>query len=244
MVSRRVVRKPFLNWTNRRKRVLWARKFKSRSVQDWKKVIFSDEKLFRLVPGGHIKCWRAANKGKFEAKYLNNVVQRPEALMVWCAINGSGRLILKRCPKKVKAGDYQRILQSALHFIKPRCETLWETASPFAFSVRASGYRFQQDGAPPHRAVSTKRWLQSKGVRMHNGGQWPANSPDMNIIEHVWPFVNRKIAGRMFPNKDVLWAALQQAFGEVTPQQIQNLYASLPDRCKALLKAKGGPTRY
>jgi hypothetical protein len=51
-------------------------------------------------------------------------VQKPQGLMVWAAINGKGDLILKRCPPKVKAKDYQDILASAKRFISPRYTAL------------------------------------------------------------------------------------------------------------------------
>ena len=47
-------------------------------------------------------------------------VHIPAGLMVWCAMNGAGELVLRRCPPKVKAADYQAIVASATTFIKPR----------------------------------------------------------------------------------------------------------------------------
>lgn len=101
-----------------------------------------------------------------------------------------------------------------------------------------------QDGASVHTARTTKRWLQNKGIRMFNGGEWPANSPDMNPIEHVWPLVSRQLVGEVFADRDALWAALKVAFANVTPVQIQRLYASMPRRLAALYLARGGHTRY
>jgi hypothetical protein len=37
--------------------------------------------------------------------------------MVWAAINSSGRVIVRLCPKKLKATDYQDILADSLSFI-------------------------------------------------------------------------------------------------------------------------------
>ena len=41
-----------------------------------------------------------------------------------------------------------------------------------------------EDGAPEHRAKSTKKWHQDRGVKLFEG--WPGNSLDLNPIENLW----------------------------------------------------------
>ena len=81
-------------------------------------------------------------------------------------------------------------------------------------------------------------------MRMHDGGVWPPMSPDMNPIEHVWPMVTRALEGSVFAGKDQLWSALQEAFANISPDQIRKLYESMPRRMAAVIAARGGPTRY
>ena len=49
------------------------------------------------------------------------------------------------------------------------------------------------DNARPHRAQIVQHFLQQEAVQTI---QWPAMSPDMNPIEHVWDFIGRKINQR------------------------------------------------
>ena len=103
---------------------------------------------------------------------------------------------------------------------------------------------FQHDGATPHTANSTKAWLRANRVHQLNNGKWPAMSPDLNPVEHVWPLVLRNLEYQSFANLDALWSALQFAFNCVTVQEIQNLYASMHRRMAAVIVNKGGHTKY
>jgi transposase len=48
----------------------------------------------------------------------------------------------------------------------------------------------RDDNARPHRARIVQHVLQQEAVQTI---PWPAMSPDMNPIEHVWDFIGRKI---------------------------------------------------
>jgi predicted transcriptional regulator len=74
-----------------------------------------------------------------------------------------------------------------------------------------------QDGAKPHTAKATQLYLQSKQV---NYSAWPAHSPDMNLIEHVWGWLKPMVASKMPMTDDDLALATEQAWAEISQAKI------------------------
>ncbi|GFV27836.1 transposable element Tc3 transposase [Trichonephila clavipes] len=57
-------------------------------------------------------------------------------------------------------------------------------------------FLFMDDNAPCHRTVAAKQHLESEDIERMD---WPARSPDLNTIEHVWDFLGRRLAARTLP---------------------------------------------
>jgi transposase len=53
---------------------------------------------------------------------------------------------------------------------------------------------FQQDNAPPYSAKRTREKLDQLGLIVLD---WPANSPDLNPIEHIWAVMKQAITERI-----------------------------------------------
>ena len=93
-----------------------------------------------------------------------------------------------------------------------------------------------------HTSISTSKFLKAKKIKVLQ--DWPAQSPDMNIIEHVWGRMKEE-AWKMKPkNLDELWEACKTAFFAIPDDFINKLYESLPNRMDAVLQAHGSHTRY
>ncbi len=75
---------------------------------------------------------------------------------------------------------------------------------------------------------------------------WPAYSPDMSPIEHVWDALDWRIRQRVpVPaNIQQLCTAIEEEWINIPQATINNLINSMRRRCVALHEANGGHTRY
>ena len=102
---------------------------------------------------------------------------------------------------------------------------------------------FHQDNDPMHTSKKVKEWLEEQEFRTM---VWPALSPDSNPIEHLWGYLNRRLAEHENPPSGIheLWEWVQMDWEEIAGSECQKLIESMPRRVQAVLKAKGGYTKY
>ena len=102
---------------------------------------------------------------------------------------------------------------------------------------------FQQDNAACHTSRATMEYF---GEVKLNVLEWPAMSPDLNPIEHVWLQLKRWLYKHRhtIKNKIDLKAAITEFWEGFLKKSVQTLIKSMPRRLQAVRAAKGGHTKY
>jgi transposase len=215
---------------NRKKRLAWCRGKRQWTVDNWKRVIFSDESKIMIGHDERVRIWRKRDEGWRPDLVQSTTPRAKYDVMIWGCICWEGVGTVTPVEGNITASKYQDILE----------DNLWPV---LARHFPQNGYYFQDDNAPVHRARSTQEYVARNHI---NCLSWPAQSPDLNIIENVWLYIKRKLQTRTgwIHSRADLIEEIRRIWTTITPAYIQSLYRCIPRRIQHAIRLKGHLTKY
>lgn len=217
-------KKPKLTEAHKAQRVEFASE--PRAPDYWKNILFTDETVFLLEPPPEYRYVEEGDEQpvREKSKYTRRI-------MVWAGISwyGKTKIIFVDKTQSINSEKYQEVVSKAL---------------PSIHSIFLDGLEwiFQQDGAKCHTSRSTRNWLDEQELKTLD--PWPANSPDLNIIENIWHTLKQRVYRRTFKNERGLFRIVKDEWEKIEMEEIRNLVLSMPNRLQQVRDRDGGYTDY
>ncbi|GBM23009.1 Transposable element Tc1 transposase [Araneus ventricosus] len=195
-------------------------------MDQWATVLFTDESRFNLnTDSRRTFIWREP-----ATRYLPSNVREINhygggGLMVWAGIMLDGRTPLHVFERGTVTG-----IRYSDEILEPYVRLFRGAVGP--------EFILMDDNARAHGALLVDEFLESEDIRRMD---WPARSPDLNPIEHVWDALGRVIATR---NPQEMKTALLNEWDQLPKEMINCLISSVKSRCKACIYVRGDHTPY
>lgn len=227
---------------------------KANQGREWAHVLFTDRKKFHFrYPGSRVQPYRWV-KGR--ASINNLAVHQPnhaQVLNVYAGISkygvtaahvvtGSSKHTTTYTNKQGKEArnittqEYRDVLQ---HTLLPEGQRLFSTQG-------ISSWTLQQDNDPTHKCAGdlVAAWNTNKGSSVKLLSPWPPNSPDLNLIENIWAWVQSKVDAMGCTTFDDFKQAVTDQLAAVPKDHLTSMYGSMAKRLAEVVANEGGPTRY
>ena len=225
-------KKPALTKNQKKARLDWARKHSTWTSDDWRHVIWSDESPFSIEnSSGKEYVWERPNAAISDDNVKPTKKFGGGKIMVWSCITWEGVGFSCKIDETMDAALYSEILRDEL------------ARTIDYYHLDRTKVWFQADNDPKHTSNLAQSTLQEMKIKVM---EWPAQSPDLNPMEHYWQFIQRKLNefNKVVATKDQLWSQIESIVNENNVNLCKKLIATMPERVNDVIKAGGGYTRW
>ncbi|KAG2216397.1 hypothetical protein INT45_012486 [Circinella minor] len=191
---------------------------------------FTDESTFETGKNSRIvRVWRECHEVDYLECMTPSFKSQRSSVMIWEAITygRKSNLVFMDKNKRTAVDSVDQVYAGELY-------SFWNTLDDPVL---------MEDGAPVHRANAPKVWREKNRVIKLD---WPAQSPDLNPIEHVWMIMKTEVQKKMFNRPktlELMKIAIQESWDEIPIEKINTLVDSVPSRLKLVKKACGRSTK-
>lgn len=215
-----------------RKRLSFAEGHADWTVQQWEKVIFSDEKTF-YGKGFCGQTWVRRPKGEaLNPDFTVHKQAHPVKVGMWACFSAAGP-------------GYSTVFSDNMDAVLMRNTldtNLLPTAQHFGFlGPPPVQWYLLHDNDKKFKSIKVTEWLHNKGVTALD---FPPYSPDLNPIENLWAIVAREVEKWSAETVEELGDVIVEEWENVDVNVCRSLAHSMPERCKVVIEAKGWHTKY
>ena len=233
---RRVARiKPPISENDRVTRLAWAHEHLNWTLEQWSKILWTAETW--ITGGAHRRQYVTRRTGEeWNPDCIVEEHQRKQGWMFWGCFSGSGKgpgIFWEKDWGEISAETFQ---QHTVPVIDEWIQIHRQNGEPLLL---------MQDGAPGSVAADTRVDLQERGVTVCF---WPPCSPDLNLIESCWNWMKDYIEEHWGLEEKVGYEKLREyvkAAWEALPDSyLQEILATMHERCQAVIDANGMHTKW
>jgi len=189
---------------------------------NWNITIFSDEKRFSLDGPDD---WRSY----VHRSWPNYRIRRQckgGSVMVWMMTMPNGLLSFKVVKGNMNSDGYIRLLS--------------ESAVPMIKLNYGENWCFQEDNSSVHKSKKVKEFMRNSSISVL---EWPARSPDLNIVEDCWKTISDLVYdGNQFNNREDLVGKITTVINSLNANKrhkVIDLYKSIRHRLCTVLEKHG-----
>ena len=215
-------------------------------------MIWSDETLIKLNGSGRReRCIRKKGEAFKKENCVPTFQSGRVSIMIWACFTGEklGPLIVCES-RSVDREAYSEILFDGLLSLVDDILEVPGDSTTINIATEKS-LLFMHDNAPCHKSADIAELLVEAHISVM---KWPVQSPDLNLLENLWPHLKKEFRKRFFgagfhPSQHpecmlLCEKILQDVWHSIGLDLVHSVVASMSNRCEAVISAKGGPTSY
>ena len=214
------VKKPRLTTVHKQKRLVWAKEHKNWTVEEWNRVLWSDESKFEIFGNKRRSFVRRRVRERMLEQYTMQTIKHGGGnIMVWGCFGGGQVGLIAKIDGKMTKEVYLKILKE--HVLVCGTELIGKR------------FVFQQDNDPKHTAKVVNQYLNEKQEEgLLKVMTWPPQSPDCNPIELLWDHLDRAVRKTPPRGKNDLWEAIQNIWKNIDEEFLKKLIDRMPRICR------------